>query len=151
MNPNITPFLWFDGNAEEAVNFYASIFPGAVIHGMSHYPESGPAPAGSVMTIDFELSGQRFVALNAGPEYKFNPAVSFFVSCDTQEEIDRYWTALTAGGKEVRCGWLEDKFGLSWQIVPRDMTTIVRSPAAMKAMMGMVKIDMAKLKEAAEG
>ena len=151
MKPDITPFLWFDDNAEEAANFYASIFPEARIHDISRYPESGPAPAGSVMTVDFELLGQRFVALNAGPHFKFNPSISFFVSCDTQEEIDRYWAALTEGGKETQCGWLEDKFGLSWQIVPRDIAALVSHPKAMKAMMSMVKLDIAKLKAAAEG
>jgi predicted 3-demethylubiquinone-9 3-methyltransferase (glyoxalase superfamily) len=147
----ITPFLWFDTNAEEAVNYYASIFPDAAIHNIVRCTEAGPGPIGSVLTIDFELAGQRFVALNGGPHDKFNHAISFFVDCETQEEIDRYWAALTAGGKEIQCGWLEDKFGLAWQIVPRDMTTLIKGPKAMKAMMSMVKIDIATLRAAAEG
>ncbi len=145
---NITPFLWFDGNAEEAVNFYVSVFPDAVIHKTVRCTEAGPGPVGSVLTIEFELAGQRFVALNGGPQYKFNHAVSFFVSCDTQAEIDRYWAALTEGGKEIQCGWLEDKFGLAWQIVPRNITDLIQTPSGMKAMMGMVKFDIAKLQAA---
>jgi predicted 3-demethylubiquinone-9 3-methyltransferase (glyoxalase superfamily) len=146
----ITPFLWFNDNAEEAVNFYATIFPDAHTHTVSRYGPAGPGPAGSVMTIEFELAGQRFVSLNGGPHYTFNPSVSFVVYCDTQEEIDRYWAALTEGGKEVQCGWLTDKFGLSWQIVPRDLAKLLKGPKAMQAMMGMQKLNLAALKAASD-
>jgi predicted 3-demethylubiquinone-9 3-methyltransferase (glyoxalase superfamily) len=146
----ITPFLWFNDNAEEAVNFYAAIFPDTQVHGVTRYAPGGPGPVGSVMTMEFELAGQRFMALNGGPYYAFTPAISFVVTCDTQEEIDRYWAALTAGGKEVQCGWLADKFGLSWQIVPRDLGKLLKGPKAMQAMMGMQKLDIAALKAASE-
>jgi predicted 3-demethylubiquinone-9 3-methyltransferase (glyoxalase superfamily) len=146
----VTPFLWFNDNAEEAVNFYAAIFPDAKTHSVTRYAAGGPGPMGSVMTIEFELAGQRFMALNGGPHYTFTPAISFVVTCETQDEIDRYWAALTAGGKEVQCGWLTDKFGLSWQVVPRDLGGLVKHPKAMQAMMGMQKLDIAVLRAAAE-
>ncbi|HTK25783.1 MAG TPA: VOC family protein, partial [Pyrinomonadaceae bacterium] len=115
----ITPFLWFDNNAEEAMNFYTSVFKDSKQVKVSRYPEGAPAPAGSVMVAEFELEGQRFIALNGGPQFKFTEAVSFVVNCETQEEVDYYWSRLTAdGGAESMCGWLKDKFGLSWQITP---------------------------------
>src|SRR6266446_4001923 len=114
----ITPFLWFDGKAEEAVNFYTSIFKNSKITGMSRYGDAGPGPKGTVMTAGFQLDGQDFVALNGGPVYQFSPAISFVVNCETQEEVDYYWEKLSQGGKEVQCGWLTDKYGVSWQITP---------------------------------
>jgi predicted 3-demethylubiquinone-9 3-methyltransferase (glyoxalase superfamily) len=146
----ITPFLWFNDNAEEAVDFYTAIFPDTHIHSTTRYSPGGPGPAGAVMTMDFELAGQRFMALNGGPHYTFNPAVSFVVHCDDQEEIDRYWAALLEGGQEVQCGWLRDKYGLSWQIVPRELAKLLSEPKAMQAMMGMKKLDIAALKAAAD-
>jgi predicted 3-demethylubiquinone-9 3-methyltransferase (glyoxalase superfamily) len=149
METKITPFLWFDDKAEEAVAFYATVFPSVRVHEMTRYGDGGPGPAGSVMTIAFEVAGQSFMGLNGGPHFPFTEAVSFVVACDTQEEIDEYWKALTAdGGRESQCGWLKDKFGLSWQIVPREMSELVRKPAALQAMMGMKKIDVAAMKAA---
>jgi predicted 3-demethylubiquinone-9 3-methyltransferase (glyoxalase superfamily) len=145
----ITPFLWFDTEAEEAAKFYVSVFPNSKITGVSHYGSNMPKPKGSVMTAEFELDGKPFVALNGGPEPKFNHAVSFVVACKDQAEIDRYWEKLTAGGKEVACGWLTDRYGLSWQIVPENIGEFAHSAAAMQAMMGMVKIDIATLSKAA--
>jgi predicted 3-demethylubiquinone-9 3-methyltransferase (glyoxalase superfamily) len=152
----ITPFLWFNNNAEEAVKFYRSIFKKSKIKSVSHYGKSSESttgrPAGSVMTIHFELNGQEFVALNGGPAYKFNEAISFFVNCKTQAEIDYYWKKLSAGGKEVACGWLQDKFGVFWQIVPENIGELIsskdpaRSDRVMKAVMEMVKLDIKKLK-----
>lgn len=151
----ITPFLWFDTEAEEAAKFYVSVFPNSKITGVSRYPEGVPPHAprsGEVMTVEFELDGKTFVALNGGPEPKFNHAISFSVGCKDQAELDRYWAALTAdGGQEIACGWLADRYGLSWQIVPEDVGVITRSPAAMQAMMGMVKLDIAALRKAAAG
>jgi predicted 3-demethylubiquinone-9 3-methyltransferase (glyoxalase superfamily) len=154
----ITPFLWFNDNAEEAVALYTSIFPNSRTLGTSRYTDTNPGgrPKGSVMTVDFELAGQRFTALNGGPHYKFTEAVSFVVHCDTQAEIDRYWEKLTAGGGQpVQCGWLKDRFGLAWQIVPVALLDLIRDPAkapwVMKAVMQMVKLDLATLKAAAEG
>ncbi len=153
----ITPFLWFEHQAEEAANFYASIFPNSKITKVTRYGPVGPGPAGSVMTVAFQLEGQSFVALNGGPHFKFTEAISFVVNCQTQEEVDFYWEKLTAGGAEVQCGWLKDKFGLSWQIVPTTLPELLnhtdskKSQAAMKAMMTMKKIDIGALKAAAEG
>ena len=153
----ITPFLWFDDNAEEAVNFYVSIFKNSKINGMARYGEVGPGVAGTVMTVDFELEGQNFVALNGGPEFSFTPAISFFVSCETQQEIDRLWDKLTEGGKEVACGWLQDKYGVSWQIVPTILARLMqdkdveKAQRVTKAMLQMVKIDIKALQEAYEG
>jgi predicted 3-demethylubiquinone-9 3-methyltransferase (glyoxalase superfamily) len=151
----ITPMLWYDNNAEEAVNLYLSVFKDAKILKTARYGKEGPGPEGSVMTIEFELFGQRFVALNAGPHFKFNEAVSFVVNCETQEEIDNYWAQLTSnGGQESMCGWLKDKFGLSWQITPANWSKLMssanpkKSGAAMKAMMTMRKLDIKKLQEA---
>jgi len=159
--PKITPFLWFNDNAEEAVKFYTSIFKKSKIGKIARYDEAGEKvagrPAGSVMTIEFEIEGQDFVALNGGPHFKFNEAVSFVVSCKTQTEVDYYWNKLSAGGKEVQCGWLTDKFGLSWQIVPTILGELmsdkdpVKSQRVMEAMLKMVKLDINKLKAAYAG
>jgi predicted 3-demethylubiquinone-9 3-methyltransferase (glyoxalase superfamily) len=152
----ITPCLWFDGNAEEAVNFYLSVFKDAKITNVTHYGEAGPMPKGTVLTIEFELNGEEFLALNGGSDFKFSPSISFMVNCDTQEEVDYYWEKLTAGGKEVQCGWLEDKFGVSWQIVPSMMIEVLSGPdkakadRVMKAMMTMVKLDINALQNAAK-
>jgi predicted 3-demethylubiquinone-9 3-methyltransferase (glyoxalase superfamily) len=152
----ITPFLWFDNQAEEAVRFYTSIFKNSKIGKVARYGEAGPGPKGSVMTISFELEGQEFTALNGGPHFKFTEAISLVVNCDTQKEIDYYWQKLSAGGKEVQCGWLKDKYGLSWQIVPTVLSELVadREPAksdpVMKAMRQMVKLDIETLKKAYE-
>ena len=157
----ITPFLWFNDNAEEAVKFYISIFKKSKIGKIARYDEAGEKvagrPAGSVMTIEFEIEGQDFIALNGGPHFKFNEAVSFVVSCKTQTEVDYYWNKLSAGGKEVQCGWLKDKFGLSWQIVPTILGELmsdkdpVKSQRVMEAMLKMVKLDINKLKAAYAG
>ncbi len=153
----ITPFLWFDGNAEEAVNFYTSIFKNSKIDSITRYGDAGPGPKGSVMTMNFQLDGQHFIALNAGPQYKFNPAISMFVDCEDQAEVDRLWSKLTDGGKEVQCGWLEDKYGLSWQIVPRIFLKMMqdkdstKSQRVFKAMMNMVKFDIAAIQAAYDG
>lgn len=152
--PNITPFLWFDTEAEEAANFYVSIFPNSKINAVHRYGDAGPRPKGNVMTVDFELDGKKFVALNGGPEYKFSGAVSFVVDCKTQDEIDHYWEKLTAGGQEIQCGWLNDKYGLTWQIVPSNVVELLagknskKSTAAMQAMFGMKKLDIATLQKA---
>jgi predicted 3-demethylubiquinone-9 3-methyltransferase (glyoxalase superfamily) len=150
----ITPFLWFDHQAEEATTFYTSIFKNSKIETVTRYGDAGPGPKGSVMTIAFELDGQKFVALNGGPQYQFNPAISFVVNCVGQEDVDHYWEKLTAGGKEIQCGWLVDKYGVSWQIVPKALIEMlrdkdpVRSQRVMKAMFQMKKIDIAGLKAA---
>jgi predicted 3-demethylubiquinone-9 3-methyltransferase (glyoxalase superfamily) len=152
----ITPFLWFDGNLEEAMNFYASVFKNARIMDVARYGEGGPAPKGSVMTATFELEGQQFMGLNGGPMYKFSPAVSFFVNCETQQEIDELWEKLSEGGELERCGWLQDKFGLTWQIIPSVLGRLLTDPdakkssAVMQAMMQMVKLDIAGLQQAYE-
>jgi prepilin-type processing-associated H-X9-DG protein len=152
----VSPFLWFDGHAEEAAKFYTSIFPNSRLTHTSRYPEGTPAPKGSVMTVGFELSGQAFTAMNGGPGFPFTQAVSLVVSCETQAEIDEYWEKLTAyGGKPVQCGWLTDRFGLSWQVVPANIFDLISNPATsgrvMQAVMQMVKLDIATLKAAAEG
>ena len=152
--PKITPFLWFDSNAEEAVNFYTSIFKNSTINQIVRYGEGGPRPAGSVMTASFTLDGQEFTALNGGPHYKITPAISFWVHCETQQEVDEYWDKLLAGGEAMQCGWLTDKFGVSWQIVPTVLPKLAadKNPTkvknVMQAMMQMVKLDIAKLEEA---
>ena len=147
----ITPFLWFDSNAEQAVEFYLNVFPNSRRLSELRTNYDGPMPIGSVLTIGFELDGLKFTALNGGPHFKFNEAISFVVSCDTQAEIDAYWARLTAdGGAEVQCGWLKDKFGLSWQIVPARLPELVRDPKAMQAMMQMKKLDIAELERAAQ-
>ena len=151
----ITPFLWFDNNAEEAVQFYTSIFKDSKILETSRYGDAGPGPKGTVMTMKFELNGQAFIALNGGPHFKFTEAISFVVNCETQKEIDEYWAKLTAGGTDVQCGWLTDKFGLSWQIVPTILGQLMQNkdPEKVKsvtqAFMKMVKMDIEALKRAA--
>ena len=150
----ITPFLWFDDKAEEAVNFYASIFKKSKIGIVSRYGEAGPGPKGSVMSVTFRLEGQEFMALNGGPHFKFSPAISFFVHCKTQKEVDDLWERLSAGGEKQRCGWLKDKYGLSWQIIPTALGEMLsdkdagKSARVMKAMLQMDKIDIKKLKQA---
>jgi predicted 3-demethylubiquinone-9 3-methyltransferase (glyoxalase superfamily) len=147
--PRITPFLWFDSNAGEAVEFYLAVFKNSYVLSELRAPEGGPTPTGSILTIAFELDGQKFTAINGGPHFKFTEAVSFVVRCNTQEEIDDYWSKLSAGGTEAQCGWLKDKFGLSWQIVPERLPDLVKHPKAMQAMMKMVKLDIAELERAA--
>jgi predicted 3-demethylubiquinone-9 3-methyltransferase (glyoxalase superfamily) len=153
----ITPFLWFDNQAEEAVNLYTSIFKNSKIKEVSRYGEAGPGPAGSVMVVRFELDGQEFSALNGGPEFKFTEAVSFVVNCETQAEVDMYWEKLSAGGEESQCGWLKDKFGLSWQVVPTALSELASDPDPAKsqrviqAMLQMRKIVIADLQRASEG
>jgi predicted 3-demethylubiquinone-9 3-methyltransferase (glyoxalase superfamily) len=148
--PNITPFLWFDSNAEEAVDFYLDIFPNSRRAGELRSGDAGPGPKGSIVTISFELDGKPFTALNGGPGDPFNNAVSFFVHCKDQAEIDHYWTKLLdGGGAEIACGWLKDRFGVRWQIVPENIMELVRPAAAMRAMMQMKKLDIAALKAAA--
>jgi predicted 3-demethylubiquinone-9 3-methyltransferase (glyoxalase superfamily) len=153
----ITPFLWFDSNAEEAANFYTSIFKNSKILNVARYGEAGPGPKGSAMTVTFELEGQQFTALNGGPHYTFSPAISFFVNCETQAEVDDLWERLSAGGKEVQCGWLQDKFGVSWQIIPKALMELMsdkdpaKSQRVFKAMLQMTKIDIAGLKRAYRG
>ncbi|RAK60510.1 VOC family protein [Phenylobacterium hankyongense] len=150
----IHPFLWFDDQAEEAMNFYVSIFKNSKILNVVRYGESGPGPKGSVMTADFELEGQRFTALNGGPHFKFTEAVSFVVDCKDQAEVDELWDRLTEGGQASQCAWLKDKFGLSWQIVPTVLVELLSDPdrakagRVMQAMMQMTKIDIAKLRAA---
>jgi predicted 3-demethylubiquinone-9 3-methyltransferase (glyoxalase superfamily) len=150
----ITPFLWFDDKAEEAANFYTSIFKNSKIGAVTRFSDAGPGPKGSVMTITFTLDGQEFVALNGGPHYKITPAVSFVVNCETQDEVDHYWEKLGAGGQELQCGWLTDKFGVSWQITPTALMRFIadKNPTkvknVMEAMMQMVKLDIAKLEAA---
>lgn len=148
-SPRITPFLWFDGNAQEAVDFYLAIFNNSRQLEVIRNGEGMPGPKDSILTIAFELDGQRFTALNGGPAFKFNEAVSFAVRCGSQQEIDYYWTKLSAGGSEGQCGWLKDKFGLSWQIVPARVADFVRSPQAIKALLKMKKLDLAELERAA--
>ena len=153
----ITPFLWFDGKAEEAMRFYTSVFPDSKAGTVTRYGEAGPGPKGSVMTATFTLFGQEFIALNGGPLFPLTPAVSFVVSCDTQREVDHYWEKLSAGGQTQQCGWLTDRFGLSWQIVPTAMGRLMeggdaaRSNRVMKAMLGMTKLDIAALEKAYQG
>ena len=151
----ITPFLWFNDNAEEAVNFYVSIFKDAKILEIARYGDAGPGPKGSVMTMKFQLNGLEFVALNGGPHYTFTHAVSFVVNCNDQAEVDHYWDKLLEGGKPSQCGWLSDKYGLSWQITPTILIKLLQDPdpakakRVMEAMMKMVKLDIPKLEEAA--
>ena len=153
----IKPFLWFDGKAEEAANFYVSIFKNSKITGMSRYGEEGPGPKGTVMVVTFELDGQQFMALNGGPHFTFSPAISFLVNCETQQEVDELWDKLSAGGTQERCGWLRDKYGVSWQIVPTVLGKLMqdkdaeKSKRVMQAMMQMTKIDIAALQKAYDG
>jgi predicted 3-demethylubiquinone-9 3-methyltransferase (glyoxalase superfamily) len=154
----IVPFLWFNDNAEEAINFYISIFKNSKITKTTRYGEAGPGPKGTVMSATFQLEGQDFYALNGGPHFKFTEAISLFVNCETQAEVDELWAKLLAGGgQESQCGWLKDRFGLSWQIIPTALGTMLSDPdpekskRVVQAMMKMVKIDIAKLREAYEG
>src|SRR3989442_12687406 len=153
----ITPFLWFDNNAEQAAQFYTSIFKNSKILNVSRYGDAGPGPKGSVMVVNFQLEGQQFTALNGGPLFKFSEAFSFVVNCETQKEIDEYWNKLTSGGgKESKCGWLKDKFGFSWQIVPTALGSLMsgdpkKANRVMQALFQMKKLDIATLEQAAEG
>jgi len=155
---SITPFLWFDTQAEEAAEFYCSIFPNSKITGVSHYSDAGPLPAGTAMTVSFVLDGQELTALNGGPHFKLTEAFSLSISCADQDEVDHYWEKLTAaGGEESQCGWLKDRYGLSWQVTPAGMEEIIggddpeRVQRAMQAMFGMKKLDLAALQAAADG
>jgi predicted 3-demethylubiquinone-9 3-methyltransferase (glyoxalase superfamily) len=149
----ITPFLWFDDQAEQAMNFYVSIFKNSKVGRVTRYGEAGPGPKGSVMSATFQLEGQEFMALNGGPHFSFTPAISFFVNCETQEEVDELWKKLSAGGKTERCGWLKDKYGLSWQIIPSALGRLMgdnnaaKAQSVMKAMLEMDKIDIARLQQ----
>jgi predicted 3-demethylubiquinone-9 3-methyltransferase (glyoxalase superfamily) len=157
LKQKITPCLWFDTEGEDAAKLYTSVFPNSRIVDVSRYGDAGPRAEGTVMTVEFELDGQTFVALNGGPQFTFSEAISFQVSCETQEEVDAYWDALTDGGEAGPCGWLKDRFGLSWQIVPRRLPELLRdsdrdkSQRVMQAMLGMKKIEIAELERAAEG
>src|ERR1700674_4229103 len=150
----ITPFLWFDGNAEEAMNFYVSLFKNSKVKGVTRYGETGPGPKGSVMTASFELDGQEFVALNRGPKFKFTEAISFVINCKTQEEVDNFWDKLSEGGEIQGCGWVKDKYGLSWQVVPTILPELIQSKDPAKsnrvfnAMLKMNKLDIKTLQEA---
>jgi len=151
----ITPFLWFNDNAEEAANFYTSIFKHSKLGNIARYGETGPGPKGSVMSVTFQIEGQDFIALNGGPQFKFTPAISFFVDCQSQDEVDNLWEKLSAGGRKDHCGWLQDKFGVSWQIIPTVLGELLHSKdpemaqRVMKAMLKMDKIDIETLKRAA--
>jgi predicted 3-demethylubiquinone-9 3-methyltransferase (glyoxalase superfamily) len=153
----ITPCLWFDGNAEEAANHYVSIFRNSKITDISRYGDAGPLPKGTVLMVAFELDGQAFSALNGGPQYKFTEAMSFSISCEDQAEVDHYWNRLGEGGKEQPCGWLKDRFGLSWQVVPRVLPELImsgdraRAKRVTEAMLAMKKLDIATLEAAARG
>ncbi|MFF3323543.1 VOC family protein [Streptomyces sp. NPDC002889] len=155
--PRITPNLWFDTQGEEAAEFYCSVFPNSEIKKVSHYGEAGPRPAGTVLTVDFVLDGQDFTAINGGPEFTFDEAVSFLIDCADQEEVDHYWSKLSEGGQEGPCGWIKDRYGLSWQVVPSVLEELLTDPdearaqRAMKAMLGMQKLDVAALRAAADG
>ncbi len=153
----ITPFLWFDGQAEEAMNFYVSLFKNSKVVKVTRYGEAGPGPKGTVMSATFQLEGQEFYALNGGPQFTFSPAISFFVNCETQQEVDELWEKLSAGGEKSRCGWLKDKYGLSWQIIPSALGKMLQDPDAekanrvMQAMLQMDKIDIKRLQQAYDG
>jgi predicted 3-demethylubiquinone-9 3-methyltransferase (glyoxalase superfamily) len=155
--PNITPWLWFDTESEDAAKFYTSVFPNSKITNTTHYGSAGPRPEGTVMTVEFELDGRPFAALNGGPQFSFSEAISFQVDCDTQEEVDALWTTLSEGGEEGPCGWLKDRFGLSWQIIPTALPLLLSDPdeekaqRVMEAMLKMGRIEIAELERAAEG
>lgn len=157
MQQKITPCLWFDGNAEDAMNFYTSIFKDSSVVSITRYGEAGPGPAGSVVTVVFRLNGQEFIGLNGGPAFTFTPAISFSVDCQTQEEVDEFWEKLSEGGSTQQCGWLQDKFGVSWQIVPRALPEMLRdndpekAKRVMQAMLKMYKLDMPTLQKAYDG
>jgi predicted 3-demethylubiquinone-9 3-methyltransferase (glyoxalase superfamily) len=154
--PRITPNLWFDTEGLEAAEFYVSVFPNSEIRNVSYYGEAGPRPAGTVLTVDFALDGQGYTAINGGPEFTFDEAISLLINCADQEEVDYYWTKLSEGGEEGPCGWLKDRYGLSWQVVPAALGELLSDPdegraqRAMKAMLGMKKIDVAALRAAAD-
>jgi predicted 3-demethylubiquinone-9 3-methyltransferase (glyoxalase superfamily) len=155
--PRITPNLWFDTESLDAAEFYVSVFPNSAIRNVSHYGEGGPRPAGTVLTVDFVLDGQPFTAINGGPEFTFDEAISLLINCADQQEVDYYWAKLTEGGQESQCGWLKDRYGLSWQVVPSELEVLLtdedpaRAQRAMQAMLGMKKIDVAALRAAADG
>jgi predicted 3-demethylubiquinone-9 3-methyltransferase (glyoxalase superfamily) len=157
MPQKITPSLWFDTEAEDAANFYTSVFKNSRIVSVAHYTEGAPRPAGTVMTVEWELDGQRFIGINGGPQFKFDEAISLQISCQDQEEVDYFWEKLTDGGEEGPCGWLKDRFGLSWQVVPKGMGELFtdpdpeRSGRAMQAMLKMKKLDIGELRRAADG
>jgi predicted 3-demethylubiquinone-9 3-methyltransferase (glyoxalase superfamily) len=157
MQSQITPNLWFDTQAEEAAAFYCSVFENSRILNVTHYTEAGPREAGMVLTVEFELNGQRFVGINGGPNFTFDEAISFEIDCETQEELDHYWERLTDGGEEGQCGWLKDRYGVSWQVVPAGMAELFadtdkgRARRAMEAMLKMRKLDLAALQAAADG
>jgi predicted 3-demethylubiquinone-9 3-methyltransferase (glyoxalase superfamily) len=157
MMQKITPFLWFDNNAEEAANFYVSVFKNGKIVNVARYNEAGPGPKGSVMTVEFELNGLEFIALNAGPTFKFTEAISFVVNCETQEEVDYYWERLSENGEKSHCGWLKDKFGLSWQVTPTILGKLMadkdpgKAKRVMETMLQMDKLDIEPLQRAYEG
>lgn len=157
MQQKVIPNLWFDTEAEEAARFYCEVFENSRILNVAHYTEAGPREAGSVMTVEFELDGQRFVGINGGPQFKFDEAVSFQINCEDQAEVDYFWEQLTEGGEESQCGWLKDRFGLSWQVVPKGMEEVFSDPdpkraeRAMEAMLKMGKLDIAALRAAADG
>jgi predicted 3-demethylubiquinone-9 3-methyltransferase (glyoxalase superfamily) len=152
----ITPFLWFNDQAEEAANYYVSIFKNSKITTVNRYGDAGPGPKGSVMIVTFQLEGQDFIALNGGPQFQFTPSISLYVNCETQQEVDQLWDKLSAGGRKDRCGWLQDKYGLSWQIIPTALQTLMGDPdpkkaaGVMQAMLQMDKIDIRRLQEAHE-
>jgi len=155
--PRITPNLWFDTQSEEAAEFYVSVFPNSKITNVTHYGEAGPREPGMVLTVDFVLDGQEYTAINGGPEFTFDEAISLLINCADQDEVDYYWAKLSEGGEEGPCGWLKDRFGLSWQVCPVEMVEVLndpdpnRSERAMRAMLGMRKLDVAALKAAADG
>ncbi len=157
MPQKIVPNLWFDTQAEEAATFYVGVFENSRIVNVTHYTEAGPRQAGMVMTVEFELDGQRFLGINGGPNFTFDEAVSFAIECEDQDEVDYFWTKLSEGGEEGQCGWLKDRYGLSWQVVPTGMEELFADPdkaraeRAMKAMLGMRKLDVAALRRAADG
>jgi len=154
--PRITPNLWFDTQGKEAAEFYVSVFPNSAITNVTYYTDAGPGPAGTVLTVDFVLDGQPLTAINGGPAFTFDEAISLLITCKDQEEVDYYWSKLTEGGEESQCGWLKDKYGLSWQVVPAGMEEMMadrdqgRADRAMRAMLGMKKIDIAALWAAAD-
>jgi predicted 3-demethylubiquinone-9 3-methyltransferase (glyoxalase superfamily) len=155
--PRITPNLWFDTQGQEAAEFYVSVFPNSEITNITYYNEAGPGPAGSVVTVDFVLDGQPFTAINGGPHFSFDEAVSLLINCADQDEVDYYWTKLSEGGEEGQCGWLKDRYGLSWQVCPKGLGELLSDPnrsraeRATRAMLGMKKIDLAALHAAADG
>jgi predicted 3-demethylubiquinone-9 3-methyltransferase (glyoxalase superfamily) len=157
MQQKIVPNLWFDTEAEEAAGFYTSVFKNSRVVNVTRYTEAGPREAGTVMAVEFELDGQRFVGINGGPQFTFDEAVSFQITCEDQDEVDHYWERLTDGGQESQCGWLKDRYGLSWQVVPAGMEEVFADPdperarRAMEAMLGMRKLDIAALRSAADG